>query len=141
LESAISVGRGTDTPFEVAGAPYIDDVKFAEELNAQNLPGVRFVPVRFTPTTSVYKGQNCGGVFLMLTDRRSCKVVDVGITMALTLQKLYPGDFKLDKISHLLLHPATLEAIKSGKSLAEIRAGWQADLQAFQSRRAKFLLY
>ena len=69
LESALSVGRGTDTPFELVGAPYIDDVKLADELNRAGLPGVGFVPIRFTPTASVHKGQPCGGVYVMLNDR------------------------------------------------------------------------
>lgn len=141
LESALSVGRGTDTPFEVVGAPYIDDVKFAAELNKARLPGVRFVPIRFTPTTSVHKEKECGGVYIMLTDREACNVVDIGIVMAQTLVRMYPNDFKLDKISHLLFQPDTLEAIKSGKPLADIRAGWQKDIEDFQKRRAKYLLY
>ncbi len=141
LESALSVGRGTDTPFEVIGAPYIDDLRLADELNAQHLPGICFLAIRFTPKASVFKDQPCGGVSIMLTDRRSCNVVDAGLTIAMVLQKLYPADFKLDKISHLLLHPPTLEALKAGKSLPEIRASWEPDLRAFQERRAKFLLY
>jgi uncharacterized protein YbbC (DUF1343 family) len=141
LESALSVGRGTDTPFEVVGAPYINDVKFAAELNKARLPGVRFVPIRFTPTTSVHKEKECGGTYIMLTDREACNVVDIGIVMAQTLVRMYPNDFKLDKISHLLFHPDTLEAIKSGKPLTDIRAGWQKDIEDFQKRRAKYLLY
>ncbi len=141
LESALSVGRGTDTPFEVVGAPYIDDVRFAAELNRAGLPGVSFVPIRFTPTASVHKGESCGGVYIMLNDRDRCPVVELGVLMAQTLCRLYPKQFNPDKIAHLLLHPPTLEAIKAGKPLAEIRAAWQADLDQFRARRQKFLLY
>jgi len=141
LESALSVGRGTDTPFEMVGAPYIDDVRFAEELNRAELPGVSFVPVRFTPTYSVHKGTNCGGVYIMLTDRARCNVVDVGLQMARTLCQLYPKQFPADKIKHLLLHAPTLEAVKVNKSLAEIHTGWQADLEEFTKRREKYLIY
>jgi uncharacterized protein YbbC (DUF1343 family)/CubicO group peptidase (beta-lactamase class C family) len=141
LESAISVGRGTDTPFEVIGAPYINDLKLASELNQANLPGVCFVPVRFTPKASVYKDLPCGGVNILLTDRDQCRVVDVGIELARTLFRLYPDDFPAEKLQHLLLHPGTLEAIKVGKSLAEIHAAWAGDLDEFQKRRSKFLLY
>jgi uncharacterized protein YbbC (DUF1343 family) len=141
MESALSVGRGTDTPFEVIGAPYIDDVKLAEELNQAGLPGVRFVPVRFTPSTSVYKGENCRGVYLLLTERDRCPVVDVGLQIASTLSRLYPNEFPADKMKRLLLHPVTLEAIKAGKSLKEIHATWTADLAEFQKRRAKYLIY
>jgi uncharacterized protein YbbC (DUF1343 family) len=141
LESALSVGRGTDTPFEVIGAPYVDDVRLAEELNRAELPGVSFVPLRFTPTYSVHKGTNCGGVYIMLNDRDRCNVVDVGLQMARTLYRLYPNNFNPDKIKHLLLHPATLEAIKADKSLDEIHVLWKSDLEEFQQRRARYLIY
>ena len=141
LESVVSVGRGTDTPFEVIGAPYIDDLKLAEELNGAGLPGVRFVPIRFTPTYSVHKGEQCNGVNILLTDRDHCNLVDVGLLIAETLYRLYPDDVPLDKMAHLLLHPPTMEAIKAGKPLKEIRAGWQKDLDEFEKRRAKYLIY
>jgi len=141
LESALSVGRGTDTPFEVVGAPYIDDLKFAEALNQAALPGVRFVPIRFTPSASVYKQELCGGAYILLNNRDRCSVVDVGLLIAQTLWRMYPDDFKGDKMSHLLLHPPTLEALKAGKPLNEIRAAWQTDLKEFLKRRQKYLLY
>ena len=137
----LSVGRGTDTPFEVIGAPYVDDVRLAEELNRAELPGVSFVPIRFTPTYSVHKGTNCGGVYIMLNDRDRCNVVDVGLQMAKTLYRLYPNDFKLDKIKHLLLHQPTLDAIKADKPLSEIHAAWKTELDEFQKRRERFLIY
>jgi uncharacterized protein YbbC (DUF1343 family)/CubicO group peptidase (beta-lactamase class C family) len=141
LESALSVGRGTDTPFELVGAPYIDDLQLASELNQANLPGVRFVPIRFTPSASIYKNQNCEGVYILLTDRDHCDVVDVALLIAQTLLRLYPNDFEVDKMRHLLLHPPTLDALKAGKPLKEIRVSWQTDLNEFKRRREKFLLY
>jgi uncharacterized protein YbbC (DUF1343 family) len=141
LETAVSVGRGTDTPFEVVGAPYVDDVKLAAELNRAKLPGVRFVPVRFTPTASVFKDQPCGGVYIMIIDRDALNAVDVGMTLAMALRRLYPNDFALDKVQHLLQHEATLEAIKAGKSLGEIKQSWTRDLEEFKKRREKFLIY
>ena len=141
LESAISVGRGTGTPFEIIGAPYIQDVRLAWELNRAGLPGVRFVPVRFTPTDSIFKGESCAGVNIILTDRDRCNVVDVGILIAKTLQHLYPARFDLEKLDHLLGHRATLEAIKASKDLSEIKATWANDLKQFNERRAAHLLY
>ena len=141
LESAISVGRGTDTPFEVAGAPYVDDRRLAAELNRAGLPGIRFVPVRFTPRASVFKDQECRGVYLMLNDRDACPVVDVGMVMALTLQRLHPREFALDKCAPLLQHPPTLAAIRAGRSLTDIKAAWASDLAEFHARRGRFLLY
>jgi uncharacterized protein YbbC (DUF1343 family)/CubicO group peptidase (beta-lactamase class C family) len=141
LESALSVGRGTDTPFEVVGAPYIDDVRLADELNRESLPGVRFVPVQFTPTYSSHKGQRCKGVYILLSDRSLCSAVDVAIVIAQKLFLLYPDQFQPDKMAHLLVHPPTLEAIKAGKSLKDIRSAWESDLEGFQTRRAKYVLY
>jgi uncharacterized protein YbbC (DUF1343 family)/CubicO group peptidase (beta-lactamase class C family) len=141
LESALSVGRGTDTPFEVVGAPYADDVALARELNAAGLPGVRFVPIRFTPRASTFKDQPCGGVYLMLNDREACPVVDVGVVVALTFRRLYPEQFALEKLRPLLTDERTLEAIRAGKSLAEIKALWASDLGEFKARRGSFLLY
>jgi uncharacterized protein YbbC (DUF1343 family) len=141
LESAISVGRGTDTPFEVLGAPYVDDTTLARELNRTGLPGVRFVPIRFTPRASVFKDQACGGVYLSITDRESVQAVDVGMQVALTLQRLYPKDLALEKVQTLLQDASTIEAIRSGKSLSEIKSGWEKALEAFRGRRQSVLLY
>jgi uncharacterized protein YbbC (DUF1343 family)/CubicO group peptidase (beta-lactamase class C family) len=141
LESAVSVGRGTDTPFQLVGAPYVDELKLADELNRAALTGVRFVPNRFTPNASTHKGESCGGVDILLTDRDHCNVVDIGLLIAKTLQRLYPKQFDADKIEHLLRHPATLAAIKTDKPLKEIRAAWQKDLDDFLKVREGYLIY
>jgi len=141
LERALSVGRGTDTPFEVIGAAYINDVKLAQELNAAGLEGVRFVPIQFTPKSSVHKEKLCSGVNILLTDRDRCNSVDVGLQIAKTLHRLYPEDFRLENMSHLLIHEATLQALREDKSLAEIHSLWEKDLEEFKARRTKFLLY
>jgi uncharacterized protein YbbC (DUF1343 family)/CubicO group peptidase (beta-lactamase class C family) len=137
----LSVGRGTDTPFEVLGAPYVDDLKLAAELNRAGLTGVRFVPVRFTPNNREFKGQLCKGVNIILTDRDKCDVVDVGITIALKLQELYPEKFGLEKFDRLLVHKPTVDAIREGKALSSIKAEWQTDLERFRQRREKYLFY
>jgi uncharacterized protein YbbC (DUF1343 family) len=139
--TSISVGRGTDTPFEVIGAPYIDDLELSAELNRANLPGVRFVPVTFTPTSSVFKGKLCRGINIILTDRDECNVVDVGITIALKLQKMYPKDFGIEKFNRLLVHMPTVNAVREQKALPEIKELWKADLERFRARREKYLLY
>ena len=77
----LSVGRGTDAPFERIGAPWIDGVQLAEALNARNLPGIRFYPILFTPTSSVYKGEECQGVYFIVTDRTALKPVRVGLEL------------------------------------------------------------
>ena len=141
LESALSVGRGTDTPFEVIGAPFIEDVRLAHELNRAGLPGVRFVPIQFTPTDSVHNGQLCRGVYMLVSDRDACNAVDLGLLIAKTLCRWYPKQFEVDKIQHLLSHAQTLASIKADKSLSEIHALWKTERDEFLTRRAKFLIY
>ncbi|HEY3325027.1 MAG TPA: exo-beta-N-acetylmuramidase NamZ domain-containing protein [Planctomycetota bacterium] len=141
LESALSVGRGTDTPFEIIGAPYINDVALAAELNRAGLAGVRFVPVCCTPTASIHKDQRCFGVSILITDRRNCQSVDVGLTIAQALHRLYPKDFNIQKVGGLLCSSQTISALAEGKALNEIKKEWQAGVGEFQSRRAKALLY
>jgi uncharacterized protein YbbC (DUF1343 family) len=141
LESAVSVGRGTDTPFEVIGAPYIDDAKLAAEMNRADLPGARFVPIRFTPKASVFQDKVCAGVYIVITDRDALNAVDVGIKLALTLQRLHPNEFALEKAQILLRHEPTIDAIRAGKSLAGIKQSWASGLEDFKKRREKFLIY
>lgn len=138
---AVSVGRGTGTPFELLGAPYIDDRRLAAELNRAGVPGVRFVPVRFTPTASVFAGQDCGGVQILLVDRGNFRAAELGVALASTLYRLYPQELKLEKMQRLLMSPAVLEAVKANRPWFEIRALWNADLARFEERRASFLLY
>jgi uncharacterized protein YbbC (DUF1343 family) len=137
----VSVGRGTDRPFEIFGAPYIDDARLAAAIAKANLPGLRVIPVRFTPNASVFKGQECKGVQFILTDRQSFAPVDLGIVLATTLNALYPRDLKIEKLARLLADPATLEAIRAGKSLTEIKALWAADRERFATLRERCLLY
>ena len=140
-ESALSVGRGTGTPFEVVGAPYIDDLKLAAELNRFGLAGVRFVPIRYTPTASTFKDKPCGGVSIVLTDREKLQAVDVGLAIGLAVQKLYPQDFALQKVQTLLQHTNTLQAFKTGRPISQIKAAWENELTDFKRRRQKYLLY
>jgi len=137
----VSVGRGTDTPFELVGAPWIQGDRLAEYLNQRGLPGVRFVPVRFTPNASVFKEQQCGGVNIIVTDRALFRPLPMGIEMALALRKLYPNDWQVDKYLRLLVNADTLERVKRGESAKEIVDSWNAGLQEFRKARAEILLY
>lgn len=137
----VSVGRGTDTPFEVVGAPWIKGDRLAESLNSRKLPGVRFVPIRFKPTTSVYKGEECGGVNIIITNRETFTPLLTGIEIATALRKLYPEQWKVDSYLRLLVNADTLERIKRSEDPAEIVRSWNARLDEFRRERLKFLLY
>jgi uncharacterized protein YbbC (DUF1343 family)/CubicO group peptidase (beta-lactamase class C family) len=137
----VSVGRGTDTPFEVVGAPWIDGQQLAAYLNGRRIPGVRFVPVRFTPSTSVFKGEACGGINLIVTDRARFRPLLNGIEIAVALRKLYPSDWKVDSYLRLLVNADTLDRLKRGQAADEIIRSWSSGLELFRSSRAKVLLY
>ena len=137
----VSVGRGTDTPFEVVGAPYIDGNKMAAYLNNRNLPGVRFIPVRFKPNASVFKDQDCGGINIVIVDRARFKSVRTGFEIAAALRYLYPDDWKTDRYNTLLANQDAFDRIKRGESAEEAEKAWQPALADFLKRRAQFLLY
>lgn len=137
----LSVGRGTDAPFELLGAPYIDDLRLAAEMNRAGLAGVSFVPLRFTPASSVFARQECGGVRLVLTDRESFRAVDLGMALAATLQRLYGDKFGVEKMLKLLGNRQSLDAIMTGKAPGEIKAAWTGAMGDFQRRRQAFLIY
>jgi uncharacterized protein YbbC (DUF1343 family)/CubicO group peptidase (beta-lactamase class C family) len=137
----VSVGRGTDRPFEWVGAPWIDGRKLAAALAKEGVAGVRFVPLRLTPTSSVHKDRACGGVQLIVDDWDRFRPVRTGLMLATTLRRLYPDDWKMDRFDVLLLHKATWEGVKKGTSWTELEKAWQADLARFRERRASYLLY
>lgn len=141
LEFAISVGRGTDSPFELIGAPYVNDLQLAAEMNRLGLPGVRFVPQRFTPATSVFEKKECGGVRLIITDRDAMRPVELGLALGHTLHRLYPKDFDMVKFNRLMLDPPAIDAIKKDKTWKEIAKRWSEASAQFAERRKAFLLY
>ncbi len=137
----ISVGRGTDTPFEVLGAPWINARELSQYLNARQIPGVRFVPVTFTPFSSNFAGQLCRGVNLLLTDRDVLDAPELGIELASALLKLYPEQFHAEKMADILANQSVYNAIAKGEDPHRIALDWQDDLLKFQQLRQKYLLY
>jgi uncharacterized protein YbbC (DUF1343 family)/CubicO group peptidase (beta-lactamase class C family) len=137
----ISVGRGTDTPFEVVGAPWIDARALAASLNARQIDGVRFIPVTFTPDSSNYAHQLCNGVNIAITYRDGIDAPELGLEIAAALWKLYPGQFKIDALDALIRNQSTLAALKEGQDPRRIAEDWQEALQDFQHTREHYLLY
>ncbi|MDR3410371.1 MAG: DUF1343 domain-containing protein [Formivibrio sp.] len=137
----VSVGRGTATPFELVGAPWIDARLLAAELEQLKLTGVHFVPVDFKPVTSRYAGESCHGVRIEVTDRDALDTPALGLNLAATLYRLYPQHFSLDNIRGSLGNQASLDALRTGVAPAGIVAGWHDSIAAFQARRAPYLLY
>jgi len=137
----VSVGRGTDRPFEIIGAPWIEPVQLAAELGLAHLAGIRFVPVFFTPSASTNQGMKCGGVQLILTSPEKLRSVLVGLTLVSVLHRLYPDKFEIDRVVKLMGNAQALSMLKEGQSPAAVVRAGEAELSAFMARRQKALIY
>jgi uncharacterized protein YbbC (DUF1343 family)/CubicO group peptidase (beta-lactamase class C family) len=137
----LSVGRGTDTPFEVIGAPWLDGRKLASELNSRAIAGVTFVPIEFTPTSSKFANQSCGGINIIITDRNQFEPLRTGFEIAAALRKLYSDQWETKSYDRLLCNEKTLNAVTSGKSAGEIQEIAREGVSDFERRRLKYLLY
>jgi len=137
----VSVGRGTDSPFEILGAPWIHASDLAANLTQRKIPGVSFAATSFTPAHDLYAGMPCQGVTIRVTDRDAFRSMRMGLELADALHRLYPEQFHLEKIIELLGSQSTLDRLERGDAPAEIIAGWVTDLDSFRAMRAKYLLY
>lgn len=138
----VSVGRGTDTPFQQIGAPWIDGAALADALNARGLEGIRFYPVTFTPAKGAkLGGQQCSGVHMIVTDRESLRPVRVGLEIASSLSRMYGPTFELERADTLFGPKAMLARIRAGEDPEAIAASWAPDEQRWRELRAKYLLY
>jgi uncharacterized protein YbbC (DUF1343 family) len=137
----VSLGRGTDTPFELLGAPWIQPRELAAYLNARAISGVRFVPTEFTPTANVYAQQICGGVNILVTDRNSLDAPELGIEIASALHSLYPQQFEMKNMDNLMLNKVTSDTISAGQDPRRVWMDWVEAIELFEPIRAKYLLY
>jgi uncharacterized protein YbbC (DUF1343 family)/CubicO group peptidase (beta-lactamase class C family) len=137
----ISVGRGTDTPFELVGAPWIDALALSVYLNARQIDGVRFLPLHFTPTASIYANQTCGGVNIVMTARDSLDAPELGLEIAAALLHLYPNQFKAAALDGLMRNKASLGGLVAGEDPRRIAEDWQDAASTFMTERTKYLLY
>ena len=125
----------------VTGAAMTDPVELAAYLNARGISGVRFVPTEFTPNASVYSQKKCGGVNIIVTDRNALDAPELGIEIASALHSLYPQQFEMKNLDHLMLNNATLEAISAGQDPRRVWMDWVGEVESFKLIRAKYLLY
>src|SRR5207244_3527049 len=137
----LSVGRGTEAPFEVVGAPWIEPHALADALNRQRLPGVRFEAVQFTPTSDVYTRTPCSGVRFVVTDRETIRPVTVAFALANALRALHREQFRPEGIQNLLVHRTTMWAFLRGEPLDRLVAWTEVDRTSFMNRRASYLIY
>ncbi|HYY72527.1 MAG TPA: serine hydrolase, partial [Candidatus Bathyarchaeia archaeon] len=139
--SGVSVGRGTQTPFEQFGAPSMNGEEVAAALNERHLPGLRFAPKDFIPIGGPHSGEHCGGVSIQVTDRFTARSMRLGLEIAEILQRLYPKDFDTDKLIGLVGNAGTVQQVKNGVAPETIIASWSESLAAFDQMRRKYFLY
>jgi uncharacterized protein YbbC (DUF1343 family) len=138
----ISVGRGTDTPFEIFGAPWMEGGVLAQTLNRRSLPGVRFLSVDFTPQKPYpYAGELCHGVRVLVTDRNALDAPELGLEIASALHRLAPERFQLEKMKTLLINQSVLDDLTAGHDPQRINEAGRPALDIFEAARAKALLY
>jgi uncharacterized protein YbbC (DUF1343 family) len=137
----VSVGRGTEAPFEVVGAPWIDGPSLAEAMNTHRLPGVHFVGAAFTPSADRYAGEQIGGVRILVTDREAIRPVTVGLALARELRDRYATEFRAETIQLLLVNRAVMWALLRGEPLLRLLELAQMELADFLLRRQPHLLY
>ncbi|MGA8405563.1 MAG: DUF1343 domain-containing protein [Candidatus Acidiferrales bacterium] len=139
--AGVSVGRGTDAPFEQVGAPWIHSDVLLNSLNPRQIPGVRFTAASFTPSSGLYSGEACAGLKLEITDRNAFDSIRVGLEIADALHRLYPERFQITKLTDLLGSQSSVDALIAYQSPTNIIASWSSDLHAFRALRAKYLIY
>jgi uncharacterized protein YbbC (DUF1343 family) len=139
--AGVSVGRGTETPFEEFGAPWMNGEQVASSLNALHLPGLRFTAQPFIPVSGLYMGQRCGGVAVRVTDRVAVRSMRMSLEIASLLKQLYPNNFDPSKMLLLAGNSETIRQLQSGTSPDQIANSWSSDLTSFNALRHKYFLY
>jgi uncharacterized protein YbbC (DUF1343 family) len=142
LQSAgVSVGRGTETPFEEFGAPWINGEEVAAALNERHLAGLRFANQPFIPVIGLYSGQRCGGVGVRIMDRQAVRAMRMGMEIATILKKFYPEKFDPERLLVLVGNAETIRELQAGMAPEKIEESWNADLGTFEQLRKKYFLY
>ena len=139
--AGVSVGRGTQTPFEEFGAPWLNGDEVASALNDRHLPGLHFIAQPFIPVSGLYSGQRCGGVAVRITDRFAARPMRMGLEIAAVLQNRYSQQFDPAKLLLLTGNAGSIQQLQSGVAPEKIVASWSAELAAFEQVRRKYFLY
>lgn len=139
----LSEGRGTDRPFHQFGAPWVHAKRLAERLNASGLPGIRFEPVRFTPSSSKHAGVLCQGVLATVTNPDTFRPMLTGVTVLSVLHALFPGDLVIRRASlnRLLGMSSAHTAILRGVAPTRIEQDWRSGLDQYLELAARFRRY
>ena len=135
------MGRGTDTPFEFVGASWLDAPHVADELNRLGLEGVRVYPVRRTPASSHFAGEEIPGIQILVTDRDRFSSLRFGLELASAVVRLHPGEVALEQTLKLIGQQDAAHALERGVSPGRIWTSWVEQVRAFEAIRNRYLLY
>jgi len=144
---SVNIGVGYTLPFEMLGAPWIDGPQLTEYLNTLNLPGVIFRPLFYTPYYSIFKGQECSGVQLLITDKKRFRSFETGLYLLQALIQLYPDHNifanagRVKVFNKAMGSDAVFNALQAGTPVPKIIESWQTDLNLFKNKRQKYLIY
>ncbi len=139
--AGVSVGRGTQTPFEEFGAPWLNGDDVASALNGRHLPGLHSTAQPFIPIVGLYSGERCGGVAVRITERGAVRSMRMGLEIAMILHRLYPQQFDPEKLLLLIGNSDTIQQLQAGAAPEKIVASWSASLSTFDQIRRKYFLY
>jgi len=139
----VAVGRGTDTPFEWIGAPWMKGPELADRLNAMGLPGIQFEAAQFVPKSDVYAGQLCSGVRFKITDARFVRMMDVFVHIVFLLRDIQGRDFQLrwEEVVRVTGSRTMEYSYKEGKSPDTYLAAMHKSAERFLDERKPYLLY
>lgn len=148
----VSEGRGTTLPFQLFGAPFIDQKKLARSLDPRALRGIALRPATFEPMFDKWRGQTCYGFQIHVTDPDQFRPYRFGLALLQSVMREHPGDcqwlpppyeYEYEKlpIDIILGSQQVRKAIEQGVSLDEVEHGWAGDIEAFQELRKDCLLY
>ncbi len=137
----LSVGRGTETPFELVGAPWVDTGAWIAALGRERLRGVRITAATFVPRAEPFQGERCAGLAIRVTDRAALSPVELGLGLARALRASHPTAFRIDGVRAMLGNQRAFDALARGAPVTEIQATWRDDLATFLRARDAALLY
>jgi uncharacterized protein YbbC (DUF1343 family) len=137
----LSVGRGTDAPFEQVGADFIGGRELAAYLNQRGIPGVRVYPTSFKPAESNFQGVRVEGVRFQIVNREALDSTRLGLELAAALEKLYPGKIDLGAGARLIGSDEAIRRLKAGDDPRAIQQGLQGAMEDFLKVRERYLIY
>jgi uncharacterized protein YbbC (DUF1343 family) len=139
----VSVGRGTETPFEIFGAPWMKNVTMVKRLSKIKLRGMKFKAIVFRPQSDRYKKRKCYGVRVIVTNPETARPVDLFVHAVCLLRDMFPKDFKprWKEMPRVVGSPDFEDWYNAGESAETILKRVHESAASFQEERSPLLLY